>query len=39
LSGRRLQSNLPRGAIALGTTLINQGKKVRFFNAVDLINE
>ena len=25
-------------AIALGTTLINQGKKVRFFNAVDLIN-
>ncbi len=25
-------------AIALGTLLINQGKKVRFFNAVDLIN-
>ncbi len=25
-------------AIALGTTLINQGKKVRFYNAVDLIN-
>ena len=25
-------------AIALGTTLINNGKKVRFFNAVDLIN-
>ena len=25
-------------AIALGTTLINQGKKARFFNAVDLIN-
>lgn len=25
-------------AIALGTTLINQGRKVRFFNAVDLIN-
>lgn len=25
-------------AIALGTTLINQRKKVRFFNAVDLIN-
>jgi len=25
-------------AIALGTTLINHGKKVRFFNAVDLIN-
>jgi len=33
LPGRRLQRNLPRGAIALGTTLINQGKKVRFFNA------
>jgi DNA replication protein DnaC len=25
-------------AIALGTTLINHGKKLRFFNAVDLIN-
>ena len=25
-------------AIALGTTLINSGKKARFFNAVDLIN-
>ena len=25
-------------AIARGTTLINQGEKVRFFNAVDLIN-
>jgi DNA replication protein DnaC len=25
-------------AIALGTTLINNGKKARFFNAVDLIN-
>jgi len=25
-------------AIALGTTLINNGKKVRFFNAADLIN-
>ena len=25
-------------AIALGTTLINRGKKARFFNAVDLIN-
>ncbi|MBV1865861.1 MAG: ATP-binding protein [Rhodobacteraceae bacterium] len=25
-------------AIALGTTLINQGKKTGFFNAVDLIN-
>jgi len=25
-------------AVALGTTLINQGKKARFFNAVDLIN-
>lgn len=25
-------------AIALGTTLITQGRKVRFFNAVDLIN-
>ena len=25
-------------AIALGTTLINNGKKARFFNAVDLLN-
>ena len=25
-------------AIALGTALINQGKKARFYNAVDLIN-
>jgi DNA replication protein DnaC len=25
-------------AIALGTTLIDHGKKARFFNAVDLIN-
>ncbi|MCP4071250.1 MAG: ATP-binding protein [Hyphomicrobiales bacterium] len=25
-------------AIALGTALINQGKKIRFHNAVDLIN-
>jgi len=33
-----LQRNLPRGAIALGTALVNQGKKARFHNAVDLIN-
>ncbi len=38
LPGRRLHGNLPGGAIALGTTLINNGKKARFFNAVDLIN-
>ncbi len=25
-------------AIALGTTLVNHGKRIRFFNAVDLIN-
>src|SRR5690606_4686815 len=28
----------PHTAIALGTTLITNGKKARFFNAVDLIN-